>query len=153
MKTCSLKMAILATGLLSMGAVSEAQQPHATLAEQKTCAAQASTFYKESTDFANTKNATKNEFTSHYDPATKACYVRINVTVFEDKKAAVSSYIFDAFEGRSLGTYLWFSYPQKKYWEVKPTMCNVKPAGSPKQSCTSTEEFEALVDKFFGLGE
>jgi hypothetical protein len=41
----------------------------------------------------------------------------------------------------------------KFYWLVKPTMFDIKPIGSPKQDCTSREEFEALVDKFFGLGE
>jgi hypothetical protein len=139
--------------LLIVCAKTQAQQPHATLADQKMCAAQAKKFYNEDTGFATIQHATKNEFTSHYDPATKVCYVRIDITTFEDKKTTVSSYIFDAFEGRDVGTYIWFSDPRRKYWEVKPTLCNIKPPGKPKQTCGSTEEFEELADKYFGFGE
>jgi hypothetical protein len=40
----------------------------------------------------------------------------------------------------------------KKYWEVKPTDCNVKPPGQDEITCTSSEEFHKLVDKYFGIG-
>jgi hypothetical protein len=128
-----------------------AQQRHGTIAEQKICAAQAKKFYDE-TDNSNTKNTTKNEYFSHYDGAAKVCYVRIDVSILENNRQTTSSYVFDAFEGRTYAEYIWLS-GDKVYWLVKPAMCDIKPIGGPKQDCTSTEEFEALVDKFFGLGE
>jgi len=129
-----------------------AQTKHAPLSEQRKCADQAKKFYNE-TDFPNTKHATKNEFTSHYDATNLVCYVRVNVSTVENDMVAVSSYVFDAFENRTYASYIWFSVKGKKFWEVKPTECSVKPVNSKKIVCESTEEFEDLVDKYFGLGE
>src|ERR1700731_975039 len=137
---------------LALSAGASAQTKHAPLAEQGKCAAQAKKFYNE-TDFPNTKHATKNEFISHYDAVNQICYIRIDVSTIENGKVAVSSYVFDAFEGRSLASYIWFPEKDKKYWEVKPMECNVKPVNGKKIVCKSTEEFEDLVDKYFGLGE
>jgi len=150
MKTMTISIAALALLIGCTGAA--AQQRHATIAEQKICAAQAKKFYDE-TDNSNTKNTTKNEYFSHYDDAAKVCYIRIDVAIYENKRATMSSYVFDAFEGRTYAEYVWLEEPGKFFWDVKPVQCDIKPIGSPKQVCSSTEEFEALVDKFFGLGE
>jgi hypothetical protein len=138
-------------------AVSQAagQQAHAPLSDQKMCADQAKKFFKE-TDFSDdSKHPLKNEFTSHYDASKKICYVRIDYSTRTTgmKEVTVSSYVFDAFEGRNVAAYTWISETGKKYWEVKPVECSIKPAGEPKKYCTTTEEFEAEVDKLFGLGE
>ena len=108
---------IVALVLLLSPVVASCQQVHATLTEQKVCAAQAKKFYNEETTFAATKSATKNEFTSHYDAGSKVCYVRINVTTIEKGEVAVSSYVFDAFEGRNFASYIWFPEKGKKFWE------------------------------------
>lgn len=147
---------ILSTLFLSL-AISQAagQQAHAPLSDQKMCADQAKKFFKE-TDFSDdSKHPLKNEFTSHYDAPKKACYVRIDYTsrMEATTEVVVSSYVFDAFEGRTLASYNWVSQTGKKYWEVKPIECSLKPIGEPKKYCTTTEEFEAEVDKLFGLGE
>jgi hypothetical protein len=144
-------IAAVAVALVLSAGVS-AQTKHAPLSEQRMCAAQAKKFYNE-TDFPNTKHATKNEFTSHYDSVNRICYVRVNLTTVENGMASVGSYIFDAFENRTYASYIWFSQEGKKYWEVKPTECSVKPVNGKKIICESTEEFEDLVDKYFGLGE
>ncbi len=119
------------------------------------CADQAKKFFND-TDFAdNSKHPLKNEFTSHYDASKKSCYVRIDYTTrtVGTKEVTVSSYVFDAFEGRNVASYTWISETGKKYWDVKPIECSIKPTGEPKTYCTTTEEFEAVVDKLFGLGE
>lgn len=135
--------------------VSTAQQTHASLSEQKTCADQAKKFFNETDYSDNSKHPVKNEFTSHYDATSKVCYVRIDYNHLDSgtKVLSVGSYVFDAFEGRNFASYIWFSDPKKKYWEVKPMECWVKPIKGSKTECKSTEEFEELVDRFFGLGE
>jgi hypothetical protein len=131
----------------------QAQQKHAALSEQKMCADQAKKFYNGTSYSDNNKKAVKNEFTSHYDAPEKVCYVRINYNLLNGQQLSVGSYIFDAFEGRNLASYIWISEPKKKYWEVKPVLCWVKPIGDKKADCESSAEFETLVDKHFGLGE
>jgi hypothetical protein len=150
-------MKIILSILLLSFIVSQAagQQAHASLSEQKMCADQAKKFFKD-TDFADdSKHPLKNEFTSHYDASRKICYVRIDYSMKTGGKSevSISSYVFDAFEGRNVAAYTWISETGKKYWEVKPVECSIKPVGEPKRYCTTTEEFEAEVDKLFGLGE
>jgi hypothetical protein len=41
---------------------------------------------------------------------------------------------------------------KKKYWEVAPVECYVKPLGHAKIQCKSNDEFETLVEKYFGIG-
>lgn len=132
-----------------------AQQVHSSLSDQKMCAAQAKKFFME-TDYSNdSKHPLKNEFTSHYDAPKKVCYVRINYTTQTPGKAEISvgQYVFDAFEGRGLASYIWISQKDKKFWEVKPVECWVKPVGGTKANCASSEEFEGEVERNFGLGE
>jgi hypothetical protein len=141
--------------LLSLGSAldARAQQAHAPLSDQKACSIQAKKFFNETEYSDDSKHPLKNEFTSHYDSAVKVCYVRIDYSSQEGKTVSVSSYVFDAFEGRALAEYVWLSQPGKRYWEVKPTTCNVKPINKEKTYCKTTEEFEDLVDRLFGLGE
>jgi hypothetical protein len=147
-----MKIAKIAVLMLVVVSVAQAQQKHATLSEQKACGDQAKKFFNE---FEAPKHATKYEFTSHYDSANKVCYIRIDTAAaaLKNGEVSISSLVADAFEGRELAYYLWFSEAGKKYWEVKPTMCHVKPINGEKITCESTEEFESLVDKHFGLGE
>jgi hypothetical protein len=145
-----MKIATIVVLMLVVASVTQAQQKHATLSEQKACAHQAKKFFNEGEP---PKDATKYEFTSHYDAANKVCYVRVDTAVILNGKLSVSSLVADAFEGRELAYYLRSSDPGKKYWEVKPTMCHVKSIDGEKITCESTEEFESLVDKHFGLGE
>jgi hypothetical protein len=147
-----IKTALVLAVITLLATTAGAQTKHAPLAEQAKCAAQAKKFYLES-DFPNTKHTTKNEFTSHYDAANLICYVRVNVTTLENDEVAVGSYVFDAFENRTFASYTWISVKGKKFREVKPMECSVRPLNGKKIICESTEEFENLVDKHFGLGE
>jgi hypothetical protein len=150
-------MKIILSVLLLSFAVSQTagQQAHSSLSDQKMCADQAKKFFND-TDFAdNSKHPLKNEFTSHYDASKKVCYVRIDYSTRtpDMKEVMVSSYVWDAFEGRNVASYNWISQTGKKYWEVKPIECSVKPAGGEKIYCKTTQEFEDAVEKYFGLGE
>jgi hypothetical protein len=127
---------------------------HSSLANQKMCAEQARKFYKEDTDFSTPgeDHVLKNEFTSHFDDASNVCYVRIDYNTIKNKQVTISSYVFDAFEGRGLASYIWFSEEGKKAWQVKPVECQVGPIRSETKYCTSSSEFETLVEQYFGLG-
>ena len=65
----------------------------------------------------------------------------------------VSHIVYDAFEGRSFASYRWVNAENKKYWEVTPEECMVKPRGQTEITCKSSAEFEELVDKYFGIGD
>jgi hypothetical protein len=60
--------------------------------------------------------------------------------------------VYDAFEGRVYADYLWISDKVKKFWEVPPMSCSVKPRGQDEITCKSSAEFDRLVDKHFGIG-
>lgn len=61
--------------------------------------------------------------------------------------------VYDAFEGRTYASYFWINPEEKKHWEeVKPSICNIKPPGEDEITCSSSDEFHKLVDKYFGIG-
>lgn len=131
------------------------QQTHAALSEQKMCATQAKKFFNETAYSDNSRHPLKNEFTSHYDAANKVCYVRIDYTKFDtrSKSNSVGIYVFDAFEGRNLASYIQILDREWKNIGKEPTECWVKPINGSRTNCSTEEEFESLVDRLFGLGE
>jgi hypothetical protein len=131
--------------LASLAVVAQTKPRPATLAQQKMCADQArKTFDK---DYAG-QNA---DFTSHYDPKVNVCYIMIHVFP-KAGEMAWSEVVFDAFELRVYASIIWDNPEHKKYWEVVPLECYIKPVGSDKAFCHSADEFEALIDKHFGIG-
>jgi hypothetical protein len=131
--------------LASLAAVGQAKPRPATLAQQKLCADQArKTFDK---DYAG-QNA---DFTSHYDPKVNVCYIMVHVYP-KAGELTWSEIVLDAFELRVYANTIWSNPEHKKYWEVVPLECYVKPLGSDKTFCHSANEFETLVEKYFGIG-
>jgi len=129
-------------------------QKNASLEEQKKCDAQASKVYHEGRardGFHGEDSTGMNGYTSHFDPATNICYVWVRFSKIDDKTITFADTISDAFEGRLYASYLWFN-PGKKAWEVKPTECWIKPRKQEKISCESEDDFDSLVDKYFGIG-
>jgi hypothetical protein len=53
--------------------------------------------------------------------------------------------ITDAYERRIYANYQWISRPNKKYWEVPPSTCELIPSLKDKRHCNSREEFDAFV--------
>ena len=125
-----------------------AQEPRAaTLAQQKMCADQAKR------SFAEDKLSPRAFYTSHYDPKANVCYIMTSdTTPNHDGTISTSRVVYDAFEGRGYANYLWISDKAKKFWEVAPVTCSVKPRGQDEITCKSSDEFDRLVDKHFGIG-
>ena len=137
-----------------------AQHPRqATLAQQKMCADQAKRFFaddSETASFGATKKTTvmvPPSYIDHYDAKANVCYVAIvrGDSIDGGQTITFSTSVFDAFERTSYATYIWTSDKEKKFWQVKPTMCEVEPRGQDKITCKSEDEFNQLVQKYLGL--
>jgi hypothetical protein len=133
----------------------EPAELNATLAQQKMCADQAKKSmddFNQPSPYAQTISST---FTNHFDPTTTTCYVEFFDSKTFDKGNTLSTYklVSDAFEGRVCASYLWKSDKVKKYWEVAPMQCSIKPRKQTEITCHSGEEFDRLVLQYFGTGE
>lgn len=122
---------------------------NATLSQQKMCDEQAAKRFNE---YIDQKARDFDSYTSHYDPSVNVCYVRVNQTLVE-KIPGNSSTITDAFEGRVYATYLWSNPKGKKYWEVAPTMCEIYLPAKDVITCSSSNEFDSLTEKYFGVAK
>jgi hypothetical protein len=88
-------------------------------------------------------------FTNHYAVAAKACYIEINASsVDHDDSFSRYSQIFDAFEGREYGTFL-FKKTRANGQDV--ITCRIRPPGQSQiEWCKSEDEFDTLALKYFG---
>ena len=148
-----LKLFILAASVL--WATVAGAQKNATLDEQKKCDAQASKVYHQGREWDghHTEDPTgMNGYTSHFDPATNICYVWVRWAKIDKQGGSFADTIEDAFEGRVYANYMWMNLEGKKFWEVTPTTCSVKPRKQDEITCKTEEEFDSLVDKYFGIG-
>jgi hypothetical protein len=133
-------------------AVGQAKPRQATLTQQKICAEEARKAFKEY--YVPDKSGINYDFTSHYDPVANVCYIMVHGSGVDKATGVlmVSDVVFDAIEGRTYASYSWINSEKKKFWEVAPTDCSVKPRGGDPITCKSSDEFEQLVDKYFGIG-
>ncbi len=132
-------------------ALEEPAQPRlATLAQQKVCAEQGE---KQFHIYGTPESGdTATDYVSHYDARVNVCYMMIHHGGMSLGSPRVSYVVFDAFENRDYATYIWINSEKKRCWEVAPAQCEVKPRGQPEITCKSSDEFEELVDKYFGIG-
>ena len=150
------RIVVLIIAMASLGFGQD--KPHAPLSQQKVCAEEARKSFNES--FKREQDGVSYEFTSHYDAQNKVCYVLVHGSGAARPRGIangtpspyVSYSLFDAIEGRTYGDYVWINSTQKKYWEVPPMVCEVRPRGSDKVLCHSDDEFDQLIDKYFGIG-
>src|ERR1700733_2001838 len=149
----SILVLIIATASLGFGQ----SKPHPPLSQQKVCAEEARKAFNKS--FKAEQDGVSYEFTSHYDAQNSVCYVLVHGSGAARPSGTngspspyVSYSLFDAIEGRTYGEYVWINSTQKKYWEVSPMMCEVRPRGTDKMLCHSDDEFDQLIDKYFGIG-
>jgi hypothetical protein len=127
----------------------EPERRVATLTQQKMCDERAEKEFRK----YNPKASLSDGYTSHYDARANVCYMMVHVVMVDKgKSVSVSDTVTDAFEGRAYASYMWINSEGKPYQEVAPTDCSVKPRGQPSITCRSFEEFEALVDEYFGIG-
>jgi hypothetical protein len=121
--------------------------PHAaTLVQQKMCDEQAWKKYHED----NPKAGPLSSYTSHYDVSANVCYIMVHSYESSGGTPAISTLVYDAFEGRMYASYMWMNTEKKKGW-VEPLECYVKPRGQEQINCKSSDEFDRLVDKYFGI--
>jgi hypothetical protein len=127
----------------------DASQPRlATLSQQKMCAEQAD---KQFNIYGTPESGdTATEYVSHYDARANVCYMMIHRAGVSFGNTRISYMVFDAFENRDYATYWWSS--DKNNVDVAPSRCDVKPRGQPEITCKSSEEFNSLVEKYFGIG-
>jgi len=145
---------IIAVLFLMLGTLAAVGQdtPHAPLEQQKMCDVQAGKFFHEY--WRREKGDIRLDNTSHFDPRMNICYILvIHKTITSYGSPSNSMAVFDAFEGREYASYIWINSEHKKFWEVKPGMCEVDPQEHDTIYCKSEAEFLRLVDKYFGIGQ
>jgi hypothetical protein len=127
-------------------------KPHAPLTQQKMCAEQAHKAFAWSHGSDKEAGNKGWTYTSHFDASENICYVMEHNVSTTGGNPATSDVVFDAYESRTYASYIWINTEKKKYWEVPPMECSVKPRGQDEITCKSSEEFEKLIDKYFGIG-
>ena len=125
----------------------------ATLTQQKMCADQARKFFSEyESGTQKSRDVVPDSYIDHYDAKANVCYVAIVSESSDGEQTIINSTkVFDAFEQTSYALYIWKSARVKKAWEVKPLWCTVEPRGQREITCNSEDEFNELVEKYFGL--
>jgi hypothetical protein len=113
----------------------------ATLAQQKMCAEQADKAFNGSAASEKGKNTS---YVNHYDARANVCYVIVH-EVMGNGSQGYSYFIRDAFEGRIYGSLIVIGY------NPNPAECDVTPHGQETIRCKSSDEFDALVAKYFGM--
>ncbi len=135
----------------------QSQPRLATVEQQKMCSEQAekqfNTIEQNAKKFKTIGASDLSDYTSHYDARANVCYMRIQYHSASKNVVSYIETVFDAFEGRGYARYEWVNAQKKKYWEVAPAECVVYPRGQPEIKCKSSDEFDALVEKYFGIGK
>ena len=91
-------------------------------------------------------------YVDHYDASAQICYVAIVRNTPTGKNLAYSTGVFDAFEGTSYAAYTQSSDNIRGGIEIKPPLwCSVKPRGHSQIICKSEDEFDGLIEEYFGL--
>jgi hypothetical protein len=126
----------------------------ASLAQQKMCDEQATKKFHESEQTAkgflgSGQSTVGDGYTSHYDPKVNVCYVRIySVGVLKGGYMRAET-VFDAFEGRVYATYVGWATNSL----AKPQECQILIPGKDTHMCQSGVEYDALVEKYFGVAK
>jgi hypothetical protein len=84
-------------------------------------------------------------YTNHYNRKLNKCFIRIESREFTRNVPSIAVSISDAFEGKGYAEYFWNNTQGKKYWDVKPFICNVTQLSGEERPCTSQEEFDDFV--------
>jgi hypothetical protein len=118
---------------------------------QATCAAQAKkSFYEaeaewKSDPYSKGFTTLSNDYQSHYNTKLKKCLMLVETIRMFANEQNITVYLTDAYERRIYANYQWISRPNKKYWEVPPSTCELIPSLKDKRHCNSREEFDAFV--------
>jgi hypothetical protein len=116
----------------------------ATLSQQKTCDQQARKSFHESNP--TPERFLTFDYTSHFDAAMNVCYVEKAFVGYigRSESLTVSWAVWDAFEGRGYASYIEVGHDVMD--------CEITRPGHPIEWCKTGDEFEDLVQKYFGIG-
>lgn len=90
-------------------------------------------------------------FTNHYNEKLNRCFMLVEIT---DASKSTLGMIWryktltDAFEGKTIGLFVWHTEKGKKYWEVPPFQCELTPPAGERVFCKSEEEFDEFVKTY-----
>ena len=106
---------------------------------QEKCSKQASFVFKEQ-GYSVGKGDT---YSSHYNRKLNICYVSIYGYQINKSDISASIYhsVMNAFEQKAYATYVWYSVPGKKYWEVPPTSCTLDIDSESERTCNNEKEY------------
>lgn len=85
------------------------------------------------------------DYQSHYNVKLGKCLMFVETTDMLGAQFVTSAYVRDAYERRQYATYVWMSSDVKKYWEVPPIACEIRPSLHDKRLCKTREEFDELA--------
>lgn len=125
-------------------AAAEEQMKTASLALQGKCAEQARKAF-DALGFGVNDMA---DYSNHYNAKLNKCMMRLEHQLATGQVIYVFKNVLDAFENKDVGTYVWHTVGDKKYWEVPPSQCHVVSTSGEKQACQSEDEFNKLTDVY-----
>jgi hypothetical protein len=120
-----------------------------TLDLQAKCAEQAR---KDFADWGYNGKDKLADFVSHYNPKFDRCFIHIQYT-YGTEPLWTSRVVYDAFERKGYGKYLWHTDKVRKFWEVPPVECEVPLPTGDNKTCHSDEEFTELIKVYMGEGD
>lgn len=116
-------------------------------AAQENCSKQAKNFYDDYfKDGFTGSEIIAPGFISHYNTKLNLCFIWIQYLMTikgADEKIFTNQDVFDAVSRKVYASYSWSTVEGKKYWEVKPTVCEML-----DKKCVSQEEFESFAKSF-----
>ena len=115
-----------------------------SLGLQAQCAKQA----KAAWDSAGFTDRDFASYQNHYNTRLNKCIVHLENRMVTAKGNTDNRTIFDAFENRDYGSYIWQSAENKGFNEVPPFICFVLSASGEKQKCNSSDEFDQLIKPY-----
>jgi len=83
----------------------------------------------------------------------KKCFIVVRQTKPLHGQILDSSTLFDAFEAKIYGQYIWSSQKDKKYWGVPPIRCTVTTSDGTAKVCKSDVEFAQLASEYMDVSE
>lgn len=87
-------------------------------------------------------------YQSHYNAKLNKCFMSLESTSFATGGMFVNKFLFDAYEQREYGQYMWMADKVKKFWEVPPITCELTPSLADKSLCNSEDEYKAFVARY-----
>jgi hypothetical protein len=152
-QTVVIILLLVAVGVLGYFAVNQQRQIKDLNAKarsfnlelQEKCAKQAAWAFE---DWGWKKKA-QSFYANHYNESLNRCFIVIESTDATNPNMIwTNKGLYDAFEGKAYGDYIWHSDEKKKYWEMPPTTCEVTGGSGEKKLCHSSEEFDELIKPY-----